>query len=357
MREVFYKDIKSRAQEVYEQYKYLMKEVLKSNPNSIKSQLKIYLKDDIKLGGKAWCENDIDSIEINKGVIDNFFDYFYDFAKMCSEEFLKMLSLDVDGIESGEMSYEEIVYDHHGKAKVIDNKAIDLSLASLLNIFVARFILTHELGHLFNGHCGYVNAKRGNSVQYIPMFYKDTYGITSIISPLDNRTLEMDADAFAATDNFRNLVLLYNKFEEKVDSRLNIKPIDLFYWWSFAIRSNFLIMQNLLNDDEYKDSITYLPSVARWSLIIGSIYTNINSGMNKINYRNGDSKEKILKTIVEGSVYAEKYFNEKFSTEYNWITEIIENEDYKNFVNEINKNWGNISSKLSCFSRLPLYES
>lgn len=235
MKEAFYEDIKSRAQEIYEQYKYLMKEVLENDPNLIKSQLKIYLKDDSKLGGKAWHENNIDNIEINKGVIDNFFDYFYDFAKKRSENFLKMLSFDVDEIEDRKISYEGLVYDNSGKAKVIDSKAIDLSLASLLNIFVARFILTHELGHLLNGHCGYINAKRNNSVQYIPMFYKDTDGITSIISPLDSRTLEMDADAFAATDNFRNLVLLYNKFEKKVDSKLNIQPINLFYWWSLVL--------------------------------------------------------------------------------------------------------------------------
>lgn len=355
VREVFYEDIKRRAQEIYEQYKYLMKEILKINPNSIECQLKVYLKDDMKLGGKAWCKNGIDNIQINKGVIDNFFDYFYNLTKKCSEDFLSMSPFLVGEIESEEVSYEGIIYDNNRKAKIIDSKAIDLSLASLLNIFVARFILTHELGHLLNGHCRYVNSKKCGSVQYIPIFYNDIDGNTSAISPLDWRTLEMDADAFAATDNFRNLVLLYNKFEGKIDSKLNIQPIDLFYWWSFAIRSNFLLMQSILNDNDYKQDMTYLPSVARWSLIIASIDEIINSDMYKINYRSGDSKKKIMKVVIEGSIYAEKYFNEKFLTEYNWIKEIKENKDYYKYVTEINMNWEKIGRELVCFSRLPLY--
>lgn len=354
MREVFYEDIKNRGQAIYEQYKYLMKEVLKIDSNSIESQLKIYLKDDMKLGGKAWCKNDIDNIQINKGVIDNFFDYFYDFTKKISEDFFKTLGY---GMEIEEVSYEGIIWDNTEKFRAIDSKVIDLNLAVLLDIFVARFILTHELGHLLNGHCRYLNSKYDGSIQYIPMFYNETDGKSSDISALDLRTLEMDADAFAATDNFKNLVLLYNKFEEQVDSNLNIKPIDLFYWWSFAIRSNFLLMQNILNDTEYKENMTHLPSVARWNLIIASIDTIISSGIYKINYRNGDSEEKIINKILQGCIYAEKYFNGRFLTECNWITEIEENKDYNKYITEIKSNWENISRKLRCFARLPLYNS
>lgn len=357
MRETFYEDIKSRAQDIYEQYKYLMKEVLKMDSNSIECQLEFYIKDDMKLGGKAWCEKNIDNIQINKGVIDNFFDYFYNLTKTRTEDFLSMLPSLVYENEIGEVSYEGVIYDNSGKAKIIDSKVIDLGLASLLNIFVSRFILTHELGHLLNGHCRYLNSKRFGSVQYIPIFYNDTDKNTSDISALDWRTLEMDADAFAATDNFRNLVLLYNKFEEKVDSKLNIQPIDLFYWWAFAIRSNFLLMQNIFNDNYYKQDMTHLPSVARWSLIIGSIDEIINKEVYLISYRDGDSKEKIMKTIIEGSIYAEKYFNQKFFTEYNWIAEVIKDKDYKEYVTEIHINWENIKSELRDFSRLPLYNS
>lgn len=356
MKEDLYKDIENRAQAIYQQYQCLMREVLKDDTNLTKSQLKFYLIEDGRIGGKSWYKSNIDNIEINTGVIDNFFDYFYDFAEERSKKFLKMMSFSADEIEGKEISYEGIVFEDSGKAKAIDSKAIDVSLAILLNIFVARFILTHELGHLLNGHCEYLNAKRSNSVQYIPMFYSETDKVISI-PPLDSRTLEMDADAFAATDNFRNLVLLYNKFEERVDRSLNIQPIDLFFWWSFAIRSTFLQMQNKPKDGEFKSDMTHLPSAARWCLIIGSIETNIKSGMYKIDYRNEDNEEKIMEAIIKGSAYAEKYFNEKSFLACNWITELIENKDYKKFVSEIENNWETLSSKLNCFSRLSLYGS
>lgn len=357
MREFFYEDIKNRGQSIYEQYKYLMKEILKIDPSLIECKLEINIKDDMELGGKAWCKNNIDSIEINKGVIDNFFDYFYNLTKTRTEGFLGMISSLVDENEIDEVSYEGVIYDNNGRAKIIDSKVIDLDLASLLNIFVSRFIFTHELGHLLNGHCRYLNSKRGDSLQCIPIFHNDIDANTGDISALDWRTLEMDADAFAATDNCRNLILLYNNVEEKVDSNLNIQPIDLFYWWSFAIRSNFLLMQYKLNDNYYKKDMKYLPSVARWSLIIGSINDIISRHIDIINYRNGDSKEKIIKSIINGCIYAEKYFNKNFFTEYNWSTEILEDEDYNEYVTEIHINWEDIKSELRDFSRLPLYNS
>ncbi|WMY23221.1 hypothetical protein D9R10_19980 [Bacillus velezensis] len=66
-KENFYDDIEKRAQAIYEQYQNLMKGISKKNSNLLNHQLKFYLKDDGRLGGKAWCENDIDKIEINKG--------------------------------------------------------------------------------------------------------------------------------------------------------------------------------------------------------------------------------------------------------------------------------------------------
>ncbi|BBO00413.1 hypothetical protein [Sporolactobacillus terrae] len=194
MKEALYKDIENRAQAIYQQYQYLMQKVLKSNTNSTKSQLKFYLIEDERLNGKSGHKNNVDNIGINTGVIDKFFDYFYDFAKKRSEEFIKAMSLGADEIDGEEISYEGIVFDNNGKAKAIDSKVIDVSLASLLNTFVARFILTHELGHLLNGHCEYISAKQSSNMQYIPMFYRDADKINSV-SPLDIRTMEMDADA------------------------------------------------------------------------------------------------------------------------------------------------------------------
>lgn len=64
----------------------------------------------------------------------------------------------------------------------------------------------------------------------------------------------------------------------------------------------------------------HLTRVAPWSLIISSTDEIISSVIYKINYRNGDSEEKIINKILEGCIYSEKYFNGRVFTEYNWIT-------------------------------------
>ncbi|MGQ9006136.1 hypothetical protein [Bacillus sp. FSL R5-0523] len=354
-KEDFYVDIKERALNIYEQYQFLMKGIFKNETNISKYKLNFYIKEDANLGGKAWCEKYTDNILIYKGVIDNFFDYFYSFTKMQSKSFLEKLHFNYE--DETEVSYELLKFVDNGKANIFDSKIIDIKLAGLLTIFVSRFIITHELGHLLNGHCEFLYSKDKKNIQYISMFEKDKNQTTKTISPLDFRTLEMDADAFAATDNCRNLILLYELFEEKVDSDLNIKPIDLFYWWSFAIRSNFLITQRILNDEEYKVDKTHLPSVARWILILGSMLNIIESDTYKINYRVGDSKEKLLQSFVNGFVYAEKCYNEIFYTNYNCIEETINSEDYVHYASATQRNWENLRSELDIFSRLPLYKS
>lgn len=354
-KEDFYVDIKERALSIYEQYRFLMKKILKNETNISKYSLNFYIKEDANLGGKAWCEKYTDNILIYKGVIDNFFDYFYSFTKGQSDSFLKKLHINYE--DETDVSYEFLKFDDNGEASFFDSKIIDVKLAGLLTIFVSRFIITHELGHLLNGHSEFLNSKDKNNMQYISMFEQDNNQTTKAISPLDFRTLEMDADAFAATDNLRNLILLYELFEEKVDRDLNIQPIELFYWWSFAIRSNFLITQRILNDEEYKVDKTHLPSVARWILILGSMLNFIESETYKINYRVGDSKEKLLQSLANGFVYAEKCYNERFYTNYNCIEETINSEDYVDYATATQKNWEKLRGELEKFSRLPLYKS
>lgn len=347
----FYIDIKNRAKNIYEQYQDLIIGALKNDTS--KYSLKFYIKDDSSLGGKAWSNNNLDNIQIYKGVIDNYFDYFYGFTKIQTNNFLEKLF--VEDIE--EASYELLKFDDHGNPNLFDSKVIDYKLAGLLTIFVSRFIITHELGHLLNGHCEYLNSKEQNDMQYIHMFEKDNSKDTQSISSLDFITLEMDADAFAATDNFRNLLLIYGKFEDMVDKDLNIEPIELFYWWSFAIRSNFLITQNILNDEEYRPDKKHLPSVARWALILGSIVGIIDEGLYQISYRSGDNKEKILKYIANGFLFAEKQYNDRFYTNYNFLEETLNSTDFNNYVTATQKNWENLRIELSKYSRLPLYKS
>ncbi|QRF30607.1 hypothetical protein [Bacillus safensis] len=350
-KEVFYRDIEKRAQTIYEGYQNIMENISRDDMSLSVTQLKFFMKNDGRLGGKAWCKNNIDNIEINTGVINNFFDYFYGFAEELNHKLINELHFKISKGQGEDVSYLLLLQDENKEAIILNNETINYNLASLLTVFVSRFILTHELGHLLNGHCQYLN--NNNDLSYIPMYYNNRR--TNNISPLDIKTMEMDADFFAGTDSFRNLLILYNHFEEKVDPALLIKPIDLFFWWSFAIRSNFLISQHILNDENYSPDRTHLPSVARFALILTSIVESIDGGIYKINYRRGDSEEKLVKKLLDGALYAEEYYNSKFHTEYA-VAETMENEKYLNTVSELENNWDDLRNKLINFSRLPLFE-
>lgn len=353
-REDFYNDIKNRALAIYEQYQYLIKEVIRSEINISKYKLTIHLDEDSNLGGKAWTGNFIDNIHINKGVIDNFFEYFYGYTKNRTEEILVSLNQDMDNMD---MSYEYIENKDNGIPLIYDSKIIDYKLAGLLTIMVSRFIITHELGHLLNGHCDYINSKNPKKLNYIPMFEDDKSINVENVSLLDFRTLEMDADSFATTDNIRNLIILYDKFEEKVDKDINIQPIDLFYWWAFSIRSNFIITQRILNDEEYKLEKKHLPSVARWRIILATAIDIVKKDLYKINYREKDNKEKIIEALLSGYIFAERCYNQRFYTNYNTIDETSNSIEYENFSSAVHGNWDILRNDLKIFSRIPLYES
>lgn len=354
IKENFYNDIEKRAYTMYEQYKYLIEKGFGNEDEVSKYQLKFNFLNNLELGGKAWVKNNFDYIQINTGVIDNFLDYFYDLTKNETNKFLSRLPFNFE--EGDSTSYEMIKFNADGTAILYDSKIIDEKLAGLLTIFVSRFIVSHELGHILNGHCKFLNSKRENSIQYIPMFSEDNNSTDNILSPLDFRTLEMDADAFAATDSIKNLIMLYWKFDENVNKDINIKPSELFYWWSFAIRSNFLITQKILNEEKYKPSKKHLPSVARWMLILSSSLDLIDKQVDTINFKDGDDKQKILQEIIDGYLYAEKCYNERFSTFFNCYEETKENKDFHTFVNETQQNWEIIREELDEFSRLILYK-
>ncbi|WP_223225041.1 hypothetical protein [Bacillus amyloliquefaciens] len=67
-KEDFYVDIKKRALNIYEQYQFLTKKIFKNESSISKYRLNFYIKEDAKLGGKAWCEKYTDNILINKGL-------------------------------------------------------------------------------------------------------------------------------------------------------------------------------------------------------------------------------------------------------------------------------------------------
>lgn len=340
---ILYEDLKNRANDIYHQYSHILNEFGKGDFIDSDWILKFNLLENNSINGSSYYKNGIDYIEMNTGLIDIFYNYFYDFIENDLENYISNI------MNSGMINTTDTIeiLCEYGTLEDIKN-----DVASLLNIFVSRFILTHELGHLLNGHCRYCSDKDKHEFEFIPIFNFEICKNDSEIPPLDRCTLEFDADAFASTDNYRNLVILYNDFENKVDIKMKMNKIDLFYWWGFAIRSLFLLNEAILKDENYIEKNLYLPSVVRWHCVVGSILNIVDHNLCLMEEK--DSKESLRK-IIKGCKDAECYYNQTRFDFKNWLNQMKDNENYLNIIDNVKRNWEIITPKLDQYSRLPLY--
>lgn len=344
MNELLKKDLINRANNLYEYFTNLI--TTQGSSDTYTAKLEFVIRDSNEINGKSWCENDIDHVEITSGVIDLYYDYFTILIKEDTYNLLQHLNINKDEKVLREYSIEGISY-HDGIPVVFDSKIIDDKKAKMLGIFISGFIVLHELGHIFNGHCKFVNELYLEGPKYIAMYADEVEEKISHENALDRRTLEMDADMFATTQSLIHLMFLYDDFDNQVEIR--IEPEDLFYWWSFAIRSHFLTCQDRFSDHQYSKARAHLPSVARWSMVCASAIEIID--MHDIFSR---QKEKFIRLIIQGAQDAEIKFNNIKCAEYNWINEINNSSLFREYNDEVNLNWNKIRSRLQKYTRLPL---
>lgn len=305
------------------------------------------IKDSEKINGKSGCEADFDYIELNRGVIELYYNYFENVLNDRLLSQLKYFGIDKSEDEMLKMSYEGIVWKNK-EAHIYDSKVLDYKKIYLLDTFVARFIVLHELGHIYNGHCTYLaQNKEEYQADYMPLYMNAMQEKRKTEEEcLDIRTLEMDADAFAATQSLLYLFYLYENYEREVDS--SIARNDLFYLWSFAIRSHFLMTEDLFADQMYYKKMTHFPSCARWAMIMTICFELIQK------YVMQDIREEFLVALAKGVKQAELTFNKIKYTNYNWEREITDNQDYINYKDEVDENWKKLKEKVSRYARFPL---
>lgn len=336
-------DIKKRAETLYD---FFLKVIDIEYPERSRlSTLEFEIKDSEEVNGRAWCEREKDHIEINRGVINLYYSYFSQVLEYQKNKLLKKIMPNIDENQIEKFSYEMVIFENQ-QSNYIDSKVVNSDIAKMLEIFVSRFIILHELGHIFNGHCFFL-PEIEKEFSYMPMYFEDKNDEDEK-NALDVRTLEMDADAFAVTQSINHVVYLYENFKSEVQIK-SIEPIDLFYWWSFAIRSHFLVCEDRFNDHQYKKSMKHLPSISRWNLNINIAYEIIENRMLDKNL-----KKKIQERLLSGAINGECVYNEIKYTNYNWINEIQVSKMNKEYVDEINVNWKKIREELDKYSRLML---
>lgn len=337
------KDLKNGAYAIYSELNILIKELGKENLTEY--ELVFEIIDENKIDGKARHEGTKDCISISKGVISRFFSYFKKVNEYYINNVLEKVLSDKDPEEIEQMSMEGVTL-INGIPTRFDSKDVVRERTKLLEIFVARFILVHEMGHLFNGHCEYLNEKE-KGFKYMPMYEasaKEEIALT-------RRTLEMDADAFAATHSFFHLIYLHQNFDKEVNCAF-VEPMELFYLWSFALRSHFLVCEDyLLDKNKFTTKMCHLPSCARWRMIMDVVME-----MAERLEPNAFDSEQIQKLFVKGVLKAEKVFNDIKYTEYSFIDELNNNDEFAYYRDEVNRHWSEIVDKVELFSRVPLFK-
>ena len=323
-----------------------------TNPNKkYNSEIKFdyYFVNNDTMNASVSHKNNIDYLYMNVGTMRIIYTYFYNiFAQSNTFDNIGIPLEEINKKINGGFDFKEKQLLFDGMPKCNDRRTI----AELVSLFAVRYLSCHELGHLLNGHVFYLKEKTGSFEMAMAMGNENN-GLT----PLNRRTLEMDADAFAASQGIINIIEIF-KQKKEFDFFMDIikNPIILFELWAFAIHSLFLLFEKFYGPVEYSVIGLYLPFEARETLNLSSANSALNYHCKKGYFEYGKYNSKdINKSLNIGIEKAEKYFNEFFKTKYNFYTSIQNNPDYTKFADEVLDNWYNIKKDLAKYSRTILY--
>ena len=356
-------DLHIRASEIYSDLNN--SNFFKKKDNKFASrELDFALIDSMEINGFACVDENKDIIRINKGIFYIKENYFCVVNKYFNDKYI-----------SNSNCYALNIFFKRFDIECLKDIAM---LSSALSVFVNRFILTHEIGHIVNGHCDYRKSLNSNFSKFLYNYEKVKQELT-LEEIKEIRSMEMDADSFAVTSSMFHLVGNFISFENK--ARINvISKENIFFWWSFAITSYFIATKNqklfhseLTNVDRlkfeeiesYSEKMTHLPNSTRLIMAINTAQEIIQK------YFKDDAidKQMIINDINEGVKYAQYIFNDIFDTKYNlyyqisYLDRLEKNpkqgdfcrEEFKNYFNEVHNTWKVLSKKLDDYSRFYLY--
>ena len=295
-----------------------------------------------------------DCLDMNVGTLSFFFSYMK--TAMADDSVLKEIG-------NPDVETNRIIgggYDKNKRALLFSGTPIDPkrdSMSLFLSTLAIRFIITHEFGHLFNGHSDFI--KKLYAIPKNEMVLKSKIPSMQDSYALDRRTMEMDADACAATYSIDNIIELYKSYDDDAFGYLYAKldkKSTLFKLWSFSVHSIFLIFEDFAKSD-YSPNSYYLPNEARAILAFSAAFNALDNFRKHGIFKCDDEEYKeINKKIIDGILEAERFINRKFGKQYNYIASTTGDTKYVKYSNEVLDYWNNtLRAKLEEYSRTPLY--
>lgn len=324
-----------------------------SKDHNIKPEYKIGCKffydTDKRLNARATHKGNMDIIFMNVGALGNIYECFYTLFNN------KNVFPNIGDPKTATSKKCKFFFDENKKRLAFLNGPIDIlrrDVAGFLALLAIRFIIAHEVGHHLNGHVMYLKEKTGHFELLMLNNFFET------ISPLNYKTIEMDADAFAITDCITNIMTNYETFKNNTYFNRILKDRnEIFKLWMFAIHSLFLLFERHTKEIKDINKALYLPTNLRQLL-------NINASMHFIecylkvtkNKYEENFHEFYCSEIKEAIDYAELCFNETFNENHNFLRKITNNIDALVHSDIVLNNWKNIKPDLERYSRLELFD-
>lgn len=326
--------------------------VLKYYKDRIGQDIDFYYSDKNEIN--AWTslgENGEDIVVINvKTVVDLFALMKTAFSQ--KEIFVEIgdVSNETNKFIIGFFTYynKQIIYNGTPQNELRENMALYAA------IFAIRFIFTHEMGHIMNGHTRYLNTVYMNPK--IKMRIESSVDDSKYC--LDRRTMEMDADAAAITSSFDNVAILYKYHYMEQPISLLRKKEEIFSIWSFSIAAIFMLFETN-SESEYDSNGFYLPNEARFIMVMNAAYEMAQLYVkHDIVPELEINKVEIFDSILYGVKECERFFQIIYNKSFLWSDKILNpDEFYKYYSSEVLENWDNgLKNKLEKYSRVPLYD-
>lgn len=342
-KELLIKDIKARAISLYKYY-YELSQALGYIK---KTELNFEIVNSNNENGEAYAKIDenkkiIDYIRIDDSLIYKIYNTIVKIYNNFEQEFFNIF--EKNKIFSSNSTLNKII-----ELRLNSNERypsnINDNCCNIITIFAYRFVLLHELGHIYNGHCDYLRENEEENARILIFDKKEEKNTNKALC---RRTLEYDADCFAGTQSIIYISKVYNGEIELLDKNINNE--DSPFWYGFAIRILFLLFQDVKNNPNYySKNMLYLPDVVRCINILDVIH-------NVIKIKDIKNGEKIENKVIFGMDSAEKCFNHlKYST-YSMIEELGQDNKYNEYTKEIYNNWEvSLKDHLIKYSRLNLF--
>lgn len=330
--ELYCKDIEKRATDMYKK-RYANHYRLKGVQFMVDVDRNNY-----EFGGESQIDNSVLKMKLYKGTIDNLVDYTYEIMRIKTSNDLKAIVAK----SSKNVISAEGIYFEDGIPKAFDTKNRDLDITRIIVVFVYRFIICHEFGHLFRGHFEHFFNCARNNMGFIPMEFSGCISRDMLDqSKKDIYTMEWDADCFASIESMRELLFLYGNYDTQVKKPDRSVPKELFLWWGYSVAILLHKIQALYFEEYEKRNIIYTPIVRMRNITNSALEALdiITDGLYSI-----DEINEMKRLISKGVILAEELIIHYEKTDYGWSNN--SEEDIREALSILINNWDMLKNVL-----------